>query len=197
MNSDFDLDFINLFNPETAKQAKQQFTGITYKKLYTSYPDIFIRGFNPNTRNGIRLINESNETITRAKEILQHHYLPHVLKDNNISLVTNTCQYLTRAGEIHTYTSHALYVKHRSTKFKDLEDSQVVKDVLKENISPIQKAARIKELLPNETKQYTTKQLYAWIYRNKDSQLDVDDISQTHDKAQALRRNDDKKNEEQ
>lgn len=169
MNSDFDSDFINLFNPETAKQAKQQFTGITYKKLYTSYPDVFIRGFNPNTRNGIRLINESNETITRAKEILQHHYLPHVLKDNNVSLVTNTCQYLTRAGEIHTYTSHALYVKHRSTKFKDLEDSQVVKDVLKENISPIQKAARIKELLPNETKQYTTKQLYAWIYRNKDS----------------------------
>ena len=172
---EFNSTFNDFFNSATSKNAKRQFPKLTYKELYTDYPELFARGFDISTKNGIRCTAHTEEEWQKAKDILMKKYLPYILSINkNLKSYQTTNSYTTKSGEVHQYTSYILYSSVSGNKFKELEENEEVKKILKTNDKPIHKATRIKEEFPDLTKDLTQKQIYSWVYRKNNFAVDSD-----------------------
>lgn len=170
---EFNSTFNDFFNSATSKNAKRQFPKLTYKELYTDYPELFARGFDISTKNGIRCIAHTEEEWQKAKDILMKKYLPYILSINkNLKSYQTTNSYTTKSGEVHQYTSYILYSSVSGNKFKELEENEEVRKILKTNDKPINKATRIKEEFPDLTKDLTQKQIYSWVYRKNNFAVD-------------------------
>lgn len=148
-NSNFLNDFNNLFNKETSKQVRKNFN-CRLCDLYSSYPDIFRKGFSSKERAGIRYNLKKEE---EAKEILKKYYIPDLLSSGKASI------YLTQTKT--GYTTKHIYLKKENEKYKDLKDSEDVKKILDSNLSLSEKSYEIHLLFPS----YSSKQIYGLIYR--------------------------------
>ena len=147
--SQFDIDFNNYF----INSKKNSQFNVTMKFLYTYYPTVFRKGKN---NRGIEYFNEEE-----AKKIMKPYYIPDLIKAGKVSVHYSKSTYKDKE-----YNNKYVYTKHRQNKFAEMENIEGIKNILNEQITTTEKATKIKELYPNETKDFTTKQIYAWIYRN-------------------------------
>lgn len=156
-NFDFDTDFNNFF---IDREHRKQFR-VPIKHLITTYPNIFAQ---KEYKKGIKLVNEEEETIKKAKEILKEYYLPYKIDSGKISVYQTTNTYVNKAGETKEYKLNSIYKLKNSSKFNTLKNNPKVQEILAIPESPTIKAAKIKDVVQTDL---TLQQVYAWIYRNK------------------------------
>lgn len=163
MDSNFDSDFMNLFNPDTSKEARKNFR-CRLCDLYLNYPDIFCKGYNQGkNRLGISYYPEKEE---EAKELLKNVYIPYL----KVSKYNVKNKYITKSGEVRTYNYTTTYVSQRnetsvSEQLKDVVNSEEGQRILKERNIPIYlKVAELKAL-PTFPKNITSEQLKQYVYR--------------------------------
>lgn len=163
MDSNFHADFINLFNPNTSKEARKNFR-CRLCDLYLQHPDIFCKGYNlGKNRLGISYYPDKEE---EAKEILKNVYIPYL----KVSKYNVKNKYITKSGEVKIYNYTTTYVSQRketsvSEQLKDIVNSEEGQKILKESNIPIYlKVAELKKL-PTFPQNITSEQLKQYIYR--------------------------------
>lgn len=163
MDSNFNADFMNFFNPNTSKEARKNFR-CRLCDLYLNHPDIFCKGYNlGKNRLGISYYPDKEE---EAKEILKNVYIPYL----KVSKYNVKNKYITKSGEVRTYNYTTTYVSQRkensvSEQLKDIVNSEEGQKILKEKNIPIYlKVSELKDL-PNFPKNITSEQLKQYIYR--------------------------------
>ena len=169
MSSNFDEDFMNLFNPYKSKEARKNFR-CRLCDLYLNYPEYFHKGYynaekGKYDRLGISLTVEGMNHIEEAKNILHNVYIPEL----NVSRYNITSKYTTKSGEVRTYNYTSTYVSQKKTNIsdtlKDVLNTDEAKNILNENNGIYMKAAEIYHL-PNFPKNITLTQLKQYLYRN-------------------------------
>ena len=155
--TNFDSDFNDFF---IDREHRKQFR-VSIKHLITTYPNIFTQ---KERKKGIKLVNDDEETIKRAKEILKEYYIPDKIESGKISIYQITNTYVNKAGETKEYKLNSIYKLKNSSKFNILKNNPQVQEILATQESPTVKAAKIKDIVKTDL---TIQQVYAWIYRNK------------------------------
>lgn len=136
MNSDFNSDIIN-FN--TSKESRKKFK-CTLKYLNETYPEAFRRN---------KIID-----MDKAREILKDFYLPALIDSGKASV------YYTKDEK---YISKHVYMKHPSTKFSVLLESEEAKPIINNPaLSKPEKSHSLSLMFP----QFTYKQIYEYLKRN-------------------------------